>query len=158
VASSADGISWSRSVEVRGGITTRLSPASVLHDGTLHLFVVSDDGQIMQLRFMKNNQPGQDGWQVVPGGFATDAAVSAAVATGRLALCAKGKDNRIYINELACGGRSWGGWSPVPHCPPTDRSPAVVNFLDEMYLIVKGETDNSIDTSARSAGRFPKRS
>ena len=135
-----------------GGLTTPHSLGSALHDASLHLFAVRADGHIMHKRlFAEGGARGAEPWKEVPGGFVTNAAVSAAVATGRLVLCAKGMNDRIYINELACGGRTWGGWTSVPGEGHTDVSPTVVNFQDELYLFIKGLTSNKILTKARSA-------
>jgi hypothetical protein len=147
---------WTGWVEVPpGGQTTNHSLGSALHETSLHLFAVREDGHIVHKRaFIGNGPLTNEPWVEVPGGFVTDAAVSAAVATGRLVLCAKGIDNQIYINELACGGRSWGGWSPVPGGGHTDASPAVVNFQDELYLFIKGLDTNRILTVVRSADAY----
>jgi hypothetical protein len=144
---------WTGWVEVPpGGQTTNHSLSSVLHDNDLHLFAVRDDGHIIHKRvFIRDSPPTNGPWVEVPSGFVTNAAVSAAVATGRLVLCAKGTDNQLYINELACGGRSWSGWSLVPGSGHTNVNPTVVNFQDELYLLIKGFTSDRILAMVRSA-------
>ena len=144
---------WTGWIEVPpGGQTTYHSLGSALHETSLHLFAVRDDGHIVHKRvFIAGGPATNEPWVEVPGGFVTNAAVSAAVATGRLVLCAKGNDNQLYINELACGGRSWSGWSLVPGGGHTDANPTVVNFQDELYLLIKGLTSDRILTMARAA-------
>lgn len=144
---------WTGWVEVSpAGQTTHHSLGSALHETSLHLFAVRDDGHIVHKRVFVGNGPlTNEPWVEVPGGFVTDAAVSAAVATGRLVLCTKGTDNQLYINELACGGRSWSGWSLVPGGGHTNANPTVVNFQDELYLLIKGLTSNDILAMVRSA-------
>jgi hypothetical protein len=143
---------WTGWIEVPpGGQTTNHSLGSALHLNNLHLFAVRDDGHIVHKRVFIGNGPlTNEAWMEVPGGFVTDASVSAAVATGRLALCAKGTDNQLYINELACGERSWSG-SLVPGGGHTNANPAVVSFQDELWLLIKGLTSNRILTTVRSA-------
>jgi len=134
------------------GMTTHHSVASVLHENNLHLFAVRDDGHIVHKRAFVGGGPlTNEPWAEVPSGFVTDAAVSAAVATGHLVLCAKGTDNQLYVNELAVGGRSWSGWSPVPGGGQTTANPALVNFQDELHLLIKGLTSNRILARARSS-------
>jgi len=144
---------WTGWVEITPiGQTTHHSLASALHENSLHVFAVRDDGHIVHKRvFIGAGALTNEPWIEVPGGFVTDAAVSAAVATGRLVLCAKGTDNQLYINELACGGRSWGDWSLAPGGGHTDANPTVVNFQDELYLFIKGLTSRRILTTVRSA-------
>jgi hypothetical protein len=144
---------WTGWVEVTPvGQTTHHSLGSALHENSLHVFAVRDDGHILHKRVFIGAGPlTNEPWVEVPGGFVTDAAVSAAVATGRLVLCAKGTDNQLYINELACGGRSWGDWSLVPGGGHTNANPLVVNFQDELYLFIKGLTSQRILTTVRSA-------
>jgi hypothetical protein len=148
-----DSEAWTDWVEVTpAGQTTNHSLGSALHLNSLHLFAVRDDGHIVHKRvFIGTGSQTNEPWVEVPGGFVTDTAVSAAVATGRLVLCAKGTDNQLYINELACGGRSWGGWSLVPGGGHTNANPLVVSFQDELYLFIKGLTSQRILTTVRSA-------
>ena len=144
---------WTGWVEVPPtGQTTYHSLGSALHETSLHLFAVRDDGHIVHKRVFVGTGPlTTEPWAEVPGGFVTDAAVSAAVATGRLVLCAKGTDKQLYITELAAGGRSWSGWSLVPGGGHTDASPTVVNFQDELYLFIKGLTSERVLAMARFA-------
>jgi hypothetical protein len=144
---------WTGWVEVPpGGLTTNHSIASAMHEGNLHLFAVRDDGHIVHKRaFIGTGPVTSEPWtEVPPGGQVTDAAVSAAVGTGRLVLCAKGIDNQLYINELAVGGLNWSGWSAVPGGGATNAGPALVAFQDELYLFIKGLTSGKILVQARS--------
>ncbi len=142
---------WGSWMEVApGGLTTHHSLASALHENQLHLFCVRDDGHIMQKRVFIVANPSAEAWTEVPGGMVTDAAVTAAVATGRLVLCAKRTDNQLFINELAVGGRTWSGWSPVPGGGQTNVNPMLIDFDDELYLLIKGLTSNRILMKARS--------
>jgi len=134
-----------------GGLTTHNSIASALHEQNVNLFAVRDDGQIIHKRVFIGSGPlNSEPWVVVPGGLVTDAAVAAAVGTGRLVICAKTADNQMHINELAVGGRSWGGWSLVPGGGHTNAGPTLVAFQDELYLLIKGLTTNRILVQARS--------
>ena len=144
---------WSGWVEVPPtGQTTRHSLGSALHETSFHVFAVTDAGNIVHKRVFVGNGPlTNEPWVEVPGGFLTNAAVSAAVATGRLVLCAKGWDKHLYINELACGGRSWSGWSSVPGGGQTNANPTLVNFQDELYVFIKGLSSNRILATVRSA-------
>jgi hypothetical protein len=143
---------WTGWVEVPpGGLTTHHSLASALHEQNLHVFAVRDDGQIVHKRaFLGGGPLTNEPWAAVPGGLVTDAAVTAAVGTGRLVLCAKGTDNQLRVNELAVGGRSWGGWSLVPGGGHTDDNPTLVAFQDELYLFIKGLTSDKVLVQARS--------
>jgi hypothetical protein len=143
---------WTGWVEMQPpGQTTNHSLCSALHESSLHLCAVRDDGHIVHKRVFVGNGPlTNEPWVEVPGGLVTDAAVSAAVATGRLVLCAMGTDNQLYINELACGGRSWSGWSLVPGGGHTNAGPTLVNFQEELYLLIKGLTSNRILAAVRS--------
>lgn len=143
---------WHGWVEVApGGQTTHHALASALHDNDLHLFAVRDDGHIVHKRvFIRGGPVTSDPWVEVPGGFVTNAAASAAVATGRLVLCAKGTNNQLYVNELACGGRSWSGWSVLPGRRHTKITPTVVNFEQELYLFIKDSTSDLILVTVRS--------
>jgi hypothetical protein len=117
----------------------------------LHVFAVRDDGQIVHKRaFIGGGPLTNEPWAAVPGGLVTDAAVTAAVGTGRLVLCAKGTDNQLHVNELAVGGRSWSGWALVPGGGHTNANPALVAFQDELYLFIKGLTSNKVLVQARS--------
>jgi hypothetical protein len=80
----------------------------------------------------------------------TDAAVTAAIGTGRLVLCAKGTDNQLYVNELTVGERSWSGWTLVPGSGHTNAGPTLVAFQDELYLFIKGLNSSKILVQARS--------
>lgn len=133
-----------------GGLTTHHSLASALHENNLHLFCVRDDGHIMQKRVFIAAALGPEPWTEIPGGMVTDAAVTAAIGTGRLVLCAKSTDSQLHINELAVGGRTWSGWSLLPGGGHTNVNPTLVDFDDELYLLVKGLTTNRILAQARS--------
>jgi hypothetical protein len=147
---------WTGWMEVPpGGLTTHHSLASVLHETNLHLFAVRDDGRIVHKRVFIGTDPvNAEPWSLVPGGFVTGAAVTAAVGTGRLVVCALGHDKRLYLNELGVGDRGWSGWSPVPGGRHTDTSPTLVTFQDELYLLIKGLTSDRILVRARSLEGF----
>jgi hypothetical protein len=74
----------------------------------------------------------------------TSTAVTSATVNGRLVLCALSQDRKIYLNELAPGGRYWSGWQLVPGGGSTDITPTVIAFQDELYLFIKGLTSKRI--------------
>jgi hypothetical protein len=68
-----------------------------------------------------------------------------------LVLCAISSDRRIFLNELAPGGRYWSGWYTIPGGGSTDLTPTVATFQDELYVFIKGLTSRRILVKARTA-------
>ncbi|MBL8187089.1 MAG: hypothetical protein JNK38_03730, partial [Acidobacteria bacterium] len=60
------------------------------------------------------------------------------------------QDRKIYLNELAPGGRYWSGWYQIPGGGNTDVTPALVSFQDELYVFIKGLTSKRILMKART--------
>jgi hypothetical protein len=142
---------WTGWIEMPGGLTTSHSFGSALHEGNLRLFAVRGDGVVVQKRvFIGTSAVSQEPWTPLPG-VLTDAAVTAAVGTGRLVACAKALDGQLYFNELAVGERSWSGWSVVPGAGHTNANSQLVPFQDELYLLIKGLNSDRILVLARSA-------
>ena len=79
------------------------------------IFAVLSDGRI-QCRPVTGaeNVFSVQPWHDVPGGMLTNTAVAASVVNGRLVLCALSRDQNVYLNELAPGGRYWSGWYQIP--------------------------------------------
>jgi hypothetical protein len=130
---------------------TVFAPACANHNLRTYTFAVKPDGGILH----KYMAPGDTGltaqtWDDVPGGFQTRAGCGCATVNGRLVLCAINNNSEIYLNELAPGGRSWGGWYQIPGGGHTDVTPTVVGFQDELYVFVKGLTSKRILLKARS--------
>lgn len=144
---------WGGRTEVPpGGLVTNHAPAMALHNQVLYAFAVRDDGAILSKRLFEKGSGLLSGpWTEVTGAGRTDTAVAAATANGRLVLAMKGvQDQKIYLNELAPGGRSWSGWVLVPGSGTTDMSPALASFQDELYLLIKGRTSGHILTKVRT--------
>jgi hypothetical protein len=139
-----------------GGLITPYPLATALHNNTFYVFAVSEAGTVLHKPLNTGqSQPGIEPWQEVPGNMMTDAAVAATAADGRLVLCAKGKDQQIYLNELSPGGRSWGGWYGLPGGGTTQVSPALATFQDELYVIISEPVSARIRTKVRSVnGRY----
>jgi hypothetical protein len=104
----------------------------------------------MYKRLFINGGPlSSEPWAELPGGLRTDAAVSATVANGRLVLCAKGLDQRIYLNELEPGGRAdWSGWYTLPGQHASGGC-ALAAFQDELYLLMNDVASGNIFVRAR---------
>jgi hypothetical protein len=139
-----------------GGLITPYPLASALHNNIFYIFAVSEAGTVLHKPLnLDQSQPTAEPWQEVPGNLITDAAVAATAADGRLALCAKGKDQQIYLNELSPGGRSWSGWYGLPGGGNTQVTPALATFQDELYLLISEPVSARIRTKVRSVnGRY----
>ena len=126
-------------------VTTPHALSCSQHNQKMYAFAVKAEGGILHKFFspdetVQSVQP----WQDIPGGLLTPSAVSSATINGRLVVCAVGQDRRIYLNELAPGGRYWSGWQLVPGGGNTDITPTVIGFQDELYLFIKGLTSKRI--------------
>ncbi|MGH9800445.1 MAG: hypothetical protein ACRD82_08790 [Blastocatellia bacterium] len=126
-------------------ITTPHALSCSQHNQRMYAFAVKPEGGILHKFFTPDDttetvQP----WQEVPGGILTSTAVTTATVNGRLVLCALGQDRKIYLNELAPGGRYWSGWQLVPGGGSTDITPTVIGFQDELYIFIKGLTSRRI--------------
>jgi len=132
-------------------VTTPHALACSLHNNRMYAFAVKSDGGIIHKIVSDGGslQPTQS-WQDVPGGIQTNTSVTCATVNGRLVLCALGEGGKIYLNELAPGGRSWGGWYLIPGGGSTDVTPTVVSFQDELYVFIKGQTSKRILLKART--------
>lgn len=132
-------------------ITTPHALSCSLHNSRMYAFAVKPEGGIFH-KFYTNIEDEQtvQSWQEVPGGIQTNTNVASAVVNGRLVLCALGKDGKIYLNELAPGGRYWSGWYTIPGGGSTDVTPTVVSFQDELYVFIKGLTSKRVLVKARS--------
>ncbi|MBP6821393.1 MAG: hypothetical protein KA368_07600 [Acidobacteria bacterium] len=115
------------------------------HNQRMYAFAVKPEG-VIQHKFFSPDETTEtiQPWQDVPGTMVTPTAVTSATINGRLVLCALGQDRRIYLNELAPGGRYWGGWQLVPGGGSTDITPTVIAFQDELYLFIKGLTSKRV--------------
>ncbi|MGE0883366.1 MAG: hypothetical protein AB7P14_07470 [Blastocatellales bacterium] len=132
-------------------IVTPYALSCSLHNSRMYAFAVKAEGGILH-KFYSPNESEQtiQPWQEVPGGLQTNTNVASATVNGRLVLCALGQDRRIYLNELAPGGRHWSGWYVIPGGGSTDVTPTVVSFQDELYVFIKGLTSKRILLKARS--------
>lgn len=123
-----------------------------LHNARLYSFAVRADGNIIH----KYTAPDEDEstihfWEGVPGGLLTKTSVGSATVNGRLVLCAINEAEKIFLNELAPGGRYWTGWYEIPGGGSTNVTPAVVSFQDELYVLIKGRTSQRILLKSRTA-------
>ncbi|MEO6724453.1 MAG: hypothetical protein ABIU20_00895 [Blastocatellia bacterium] len=132
-------------------VTTPHALACSLHNNRMHAFAVKPDGGIVYKIVTDggNLQPTQS-WQEVPGEILTNTNVACATVNGRLVLCALGEGRRIYLNELAPGGRYWSGWYPLPGGGSTDVTPTIASFQDELYVFIKGLTSKRILVKTRT--------
>ncbi|MFN0108811.1 MAG: hypothetical protein ACKVZH_08150 [Blastocatellia bacterium] len=129
-------------------ITTPHALSCSQHNQRMYAFAVKPEGGI-QHKFYSSDDTMETirPWQDVPGGqmqMLTSTGVSSAMVNGRLVLCALGQDRRVYLNELAPGGRSWSGWQLAPGGGSTDITPTIVGFQDELYLFIKGLTSKRV--------------
>lgn len=121
------------------------------HNQRMYAFAVKPEGGILHKYFSteETTQTVQS-WVDVPGGLLTSTNVSSAMVNGRLVVCALSQDRKIYLNELAPGGRYWSGWYQIPGGGNTDVTPALVSFQDELYVFIKGLTSKRILMKART--------
>ncbi len=132
-------------------ITTPHALACSLHNNRMYAFAVKPEGNIVH-KFYTEGEDEQtvQPWQDVPGGIQTNTGVGCATVNGRLVLCALSQDRRIFLNELAPGGRYWSGWYQIPGGGSTDVTPTVVSFQDELYVFIKGVTSKRILVKTRT--------
>jgi hypothetical protein len=133
-------------------ITTLHALACTEHNARVYAFAVRTDGRILHKFYNPDEteltiQP----WEEVPGELQTNTAAASAVVNGRLVLCAISTDRRVFLNELAPGGRYWSGWYPIPGGGSTDVTPTVVSFQDELHVFIKGLTSKRILAKTRTA-------
>jgi hypothetical protein len=133
-------------------ITTPHALACAQHNARMYTFATQADGKILH----KYYSPGEteltaQPWEEVPGGMLTNTNAACATVNGRLVLCAISSDRRIFLNELAPGGRYWSGWYTIPGGGSTDLTPTVATFQDELYVFIKGLTSRRILVKARTA-------
>lgn len=121
------------------------------HNQRMYAFAVNPEGGILHKFYSPDeNEQTIQPWEDVPGGMLTSTNVTSAVVNGRLVLCALGQDRKIYLNELAPGGRYWSGWYQIPGGGNTDVTPTLVSFQDELYVFIKGLTSKRILMKART--------
>jgi len=132
-------------------ITTPYALSCSLHNSRMYAFAVKPEGGVLHKFYSpaEDEQTAQP-WQDVPGGLQTDTSVASATVNGRLVLCALGQDRKIYLNELAPGGRYWSGWYVIPGGGSTDVTPSLVSFQDELYIFIKGLSSKRILMKART--------
>lgn len=132
-------------------IVTPHAPACSLHNNQMYAFAVRPEGNIVH-KFYTPNEDEQtvQSWQDVPGGIQTNTGVACATVNGRLVLSVLSQDRKIFLNELAPGGRYWSGWYQIPGGGSTDVTPAVVSFQDELYVFIKGITSKRILVKTRT--------
>ncbi|MBK7598405.1 MAG: hypothetical protein IPJ07_07720 [Acidobacteria bacterium] len=138
-----------------GGVSTEYAPACTLHNNRLYAFTVGSDGGINHKYYTTEDEQSpatfmDPGWEPVPGGMLTGTGVNCANVNGRLVVCVLSNDKKIFLNELAPGGRYWSGWYRVPGGGSTNVTPSVVSFQDELYVLIKGLSSNRILLKARS--------
>jgi hypothetical protein len=132
-------------------IATPYALACSQHNARTYAFAVQTDGRILHKYYIPDEaEQTIRPWEEVPGGTLTNTNVACATVNGRLVLCAIGQNRRIYLNELAPGGRYWSGWSTIPGGGSTDVTPAVATFQDELYVFIKGLTSRRILVKART--------
>jgi hypothetical protein len=132
-------------------IVTPYALSSSQHNRRVYAFAVRNDGRIAHKFFTpEENESSIQPWADVPGGLLSNTNVSCATVNGRLVLVAINQDRRIYLNELAPGGRYWTGWYEIPGGGKTDVAPAVATFQDELYVFIKGLTSRRILVKART--------
>ncbi len=132
-------------------IRTPHSLACARHNARMHAFAVQTDGRILYKAYgLDETDQTIQPWDEVPGGILTNTSAACATVNGRLVLCAIGQDRRIYLNELAPGGRYWGGWYPIPGGGSADVTPTVATFQDELYVFIKGLTSKRILVKTRT--------
>lgn len=121
------------------------------HNQRMYAFAVNSNGGILHKYFSTEETavPVQS-WADIPGGFLTSTNVSSAMVNGRLVVCALSQDRKIYLNELAPGGRYWSGWYQIPGGGNTDVTPALVSFQDELHVFIKGLASKRILMKART--------
>lgn len=121
------------------------------HNQRMYAFAVKPEGGILH-KFYSPDETEQaiQPWAEVPGGMLTTTNVTSAVVNGRLVLCALSQDRKIFLNELAPGGRYWSGWYQIPGGGNTDVTPALASFQDELYVFIKGLTSKRILMKART--------
>lgn len=120
------------------------------HNLHMYAFAVRPSGNIVHKFYLE----GEDAqsvhpWQEMPS-VLTNTSVTCATVNGRLVLCALSQDRRIYLNELAPGGRYWSGWYEIPGGGNTDVTPTVVAFQDELHVFIKGLTSRRILLKTRT--------
>lgn len=121
------------------------------HNQRMYAFAVKPEGGILHKYFStEETTETVQSWVDVPGGLLTSTNVSSAMVNGRLVVCALSQDRKIYLNELAPGGRYWSGWYQIPGGGNTDVTPALVSFQDELYVFIKGLTSKRILMKART--------
>ncbi len=121
------------------------------HNQRMYAFAVKPEGGILHKYFSSEETTETvQSWVDVPGGLLTSTNVSSAMVNGRLVVCALSQDRKIYLNELAPGGRYWSGWYQIPGGGNTDVTPALVSFQDELYVFIKGLTSKRILMKART--------
>lgn len=126
-----------------------------LHNTRLYAFAVDQEGRIRH-KYYRFDEPELSlrPWDDIPGGLLTSTSVASAIVNGRLVVSAVGSDQKVYLNELAPGGRYWSGWDAVPGEGHTDVTPAVVSFQDELYIFTKGLTSKRILVRMRTVDGF----
>lgn len=132
-------------------IVTPHALSCVQHNQRMYAFAVKPEGGILH-KFYSPDETAEtvQAWADVPGGLLTSTNVASAMVNGRLVLCALSQDRKIYLNELAPGGRYWSGWYLIPGGGNTDVTPALVSFQDELYVFIKGLTSKRILMKART--------
>lgn len=132
-------------------ITTPHALSCSLHNNRMYAFAVQSDGSIVHKMLTDGgNLQADQPWTEVPGGMLSSTNVASATVNGRLVLCALGQDRRIFLNELAPGGRYWSGWYVLPGGGSTDVTPTIVSFQDELYIFIKGLTSKRVLVKART--------
>lgn len=132
-------------------IITPHALACAQHNLRMYAFAVRPAGNIVHKFYLEGeDQQSVQPWQEVPGGLLTNTSVACATVNGRLVLCTLSQERRIYLNELAPGGRYWGGWYEIPGGGNTDVTPTVVAFQDELHVFIKGLTSRRILLKTRT--------
>lgn len=132
-------------------IVTPHALACSLHNTRMYSFAVRTDGGIIhKYSTADEDETSLRLWASVPGGLLTNTSVACATVNGRLVLCAIGEAQKIFLNELAPGGRSWSGWYEIPGGGGTNVTPTIVSFQDELYVLIKGRFSQRILMKART--------
>lgn len=123
-----------------GGPRTDHALAMTQYGGHLFAFAVRTDGAVVHKRLtlpVTGEARVEEAWPEIPGGRRTDAAVSAASASGKLVVAAKGiPEGRVYVNEMTPQER-WTGWRLVPGTVHTDTTPTVAGHQGELCVLIK---------------------
>ena len=132
-------------------IVTPHALSCVQHNQKMYAFAVKPEGGILHKFYSpEENEQTVQVWEDVPGGMLTSTNVTSAMVNGRLVLCALSQDRKIFLNELAPGGRYWSGWYQIPGGGNTDVTPTLASFQDELYVFIKGLTSKRILMKART--------